>query len=781
MSLVLWARTEHSMLFKISPFTLKRSHLAVAATLPLMFMACQVRAADNVVLEDIRVEGAQRVDVGTVYAVLPFRVGDTYTDELGAAALRALFATGNFRDVRLRFEGQTLIITVQERQLINNVDFKGNKEFDRDALLKALKASGIAEGQPFDRGLADRAEQEIKREYLSRSLYGAEVTTTVTEAPGGRVNLLFTVTEGARAKISSIHVVGNRAFSERTLIGQMDLSVGGWLTWYTKSDRYSRSKLNADLESLRAYYLNRGYLEFDINSAQVTMSTDKKDISILININEGPKYAVTSVKLEGDLLGRDNEFKSKISVKPGQPYKAEDVENTIQKLTELYGFYGYAFAKVEMEPEIDRERGRVGLVFKVEPQRRVYVRRINIAGNTKTRDEVLRREFRQFESSWFDGRKIKASRDRIDRLGYFNQVTVDTQEVPGFPDQVDLLLTVEEKATGSLMLGASFSSSEKLAFSAGIKIDNVFGSGNYLGIEVNTSKSSRTVVLSSVDPYFTDSGISRSFDIFYRTNKPLNSQGEEYTLITPGANLKFGVPFSDLDTVYFGLGLEQTTIQGSSSLPNSYYTYRERYGKTSTSVPLTIGWSRDSRDSAIAPTQGRYQQANLEIGVAGDTRYARGNVQYQEYFALSKKLTLGVNGEFAAGRAMGNRTYPVYKTYFGGGLGTVRGFDQNSLGPVDLTGAYLGGTKRFNINSELYVPFPGAGNDRSLRLFGYADAGNVWGEQDAVTLDSLRASAGIGLSWISPIGPLKLSWGLPLRKQPQDKLQKFQFQIGTAF
>ena len=769
------------MAFQRSKFLRPLVHIDARLTLPLLFVATQVMAADSFTLTDIRVEGLDRAEAGTVFAVLPFRIGDTYTEEKGAAALRALFATGQFRDVRIRSEGQVVVISVEERQLINTVEFKGTKEFDREALLKALKNVGIGEGQPFDKALADRAEQEIKREYLSRSLYGAEVVTSTDAAIGGRVNVLFTVTEGDRARIKDIRIVGNKAFAESTLVGQMDLSVGGWLTWYTKSDQYSRAKLNADQETLRAYYLNRGYLEFDITSTQVAISPDKRDISITVNVKEGPKYLVTGVRFTGNFLGREDEFKSLVTLKPGQAYRAEDVENTTKAITERFGHYGFAFARAEMVPEIDREKGRVTIVFRGDPQRRVYVRRINIAGNSRTRDEVIRREFRQFESAWFDGRRIRASRDRIDRLGYFNKVAVETQEVSGSPDQVDLLLNVEEKSTGSLTLGATYSSSEKLAFAAGVKMDNIFGSGNYFGFDLNTSASNRTFVISSVDPYFTDNGVSRSLDFFYRTSKPLNSQGEEYRLVTPGVGLRFGVPFSDLDTVYFGLGWEQTTIEGSSSLPNSYFTYRERYGETSTTIPLTVGWARDSRDSAIAPTDGRYQRANVEWGAGADTRYVRTNVQFQEYFPLSKKFTLGVNAEMAAGRPIGDRPYPVFKTYFGGGLGSVRGFDQGSLGPVDLTGAYVGGTRKLNLNSELYVPFPGAGNDRSLRIFGFADVGNVWGEHESVKLDSLRASAGVGLSWFSPVGPLKLSWGVPLRKEPQDKLQKFQFQIGTAF
>ena len=746
-------------------------------------MALQVGSAwavEPFVLKDIRVEGLQRSDAGTVFASLPFRIGDTYTDEKGAAALRALFATGLFKDVRLDVEGGVVVVIVEERAVIANIDFVGLKEFDKDQLVKALKDFGISEGQPFDKALADRAEQELKRQYLTRSLYGAEVVTTVTPQERNRVNLSFTITEGSASKISEIRIVGNKAFSESTLKGLFDLSDSGWLNFYTKADRYSRSKLDADLETLRAYYQNRGYLEFEVTSTQVAISADKQDITITVNVKEGQPYTVTGVKLEGEYLGKEEDFKTLVTIKPGEAYNAERVTQTTRAMTERFGTFGYAFAKVEARPEIDRANGQVMINIASDPGRRVYVRRINVAGNTRTRDEVVRREFRQFESSWYDGRRIKLSRDRVDRLGYFSEVNVDSNEVPGTLDQVDLTVTVKEKPTGNLLLGAGFSSADKLSLTASVKQENVFGSGNYLGVELNTSKYNRTIVLSTIDPYFTVDGISRQIDVFYRTQRPLNSQGEEYKLVSPGASIRFGVPFSEYDTVFFGVGFERTEIQGTN-LPNSYALYRDAFGPTATSIPLTIGWSRDSRDSAIVPTAGRLMSFNLDWAVAGDSKYVRSIARYQQYFPLSRRFTFGFNAQMGWGKGIGERPYPFFKNFYGGGLGSVRGFDQNSLGPVDVTGAYIGGNREFNVNGELYLPVPGTGNDRTLRWFTYVDAGNVWGENDKLDFGSLRASAGVGLTWVSPVGPLKLSYGTPIRKRPEDRIQRLQFQIGTAF
>ena len=754
---------------------------AAVVAIALAFAAPAARAIEPFVLQDIRVEGLQRTDPGTVFAALPFRVGDTYTDEKAAAALRAMFATGLFKDVRVEIDGKVAVLVVEERPVIETVTFVGLKEFDKDTLSKSLKDAGIGEGLPFDRALIDRAEQEIKRQYLSRSLYGAEVVTTITPTERNRVNVSFTMTEGDAAKIREVRIVGSKAYSESTLTRLMDLTTGGWLTWYTKSDRYSRAKLNADLDTLRAHYQNNGYLEFNVETAQVTISPDKQDITLTITVNEGLPYTVTEVRLAGDYLGKEEEFKNLVLIRAGEPYRAASVTATTKVFTDRFGTFGYAFARVDPRTEIDRANGTVAVVLAADPQRRVYVRRIDVAGNTRTRDEVVRREFRQLESSWYDGERIKLSRDRTERLGYFKEVSVDTNEVAGTADQVDLSVTVAEKPTGNLQLGVSFSSADRLAFNASLKQDNVFGSGNYLGIELNTSKTGRSMVFSSIDPYFTVDGISRGLDLYYRTSRPYNSLGDQYQISNPGGAVRFGVPFTEFDTVFFGIGLEQTNIGATAGIPNSYFEYRYLYGSTSTALPLTLGWARDQRDSALTPSAGRYQRVNVEWSVAGDVRFVRTNLQYQQFFPFWQRFTLGLNGEIGWGVGQGNRPYPVFKNFYGGGLGSVRTFEQNSLGVIDPTGAYVGGAKKLNINAELYLPVPGTGNDKSLRIFMFADAGNVWRDGEKITGNSIRSSAGVGLSWISPVGPLKLSYGTPLTSQPTDRIQKFQFQIGTAF
>src|SRR3989339_138533 len=693
-----------------------------AALASMIFVAQSAWAVNPFTVRDIRIEGLQRVEPGTVFVSLPVRVGDTYSDDKGTAAIQSLFALGLFKDVRIEVNGDVLVVVVEERPTVANVEFVGTKEFDKDVLVKSLRDVGLADGRPFDKAQLDRAEQELKRQYINRSLYAAQVVTTVTPIERNRVNLTFTVVEGDPANISEIRIVGNKAFDESTLRGLFDLDTGGWLSWYTKSNRYSRAKLNADLETLRSYYLTRGYLEFKIDSTQVAILPNKTDIGININISEGERYVVSSVKLAGEYLGKEEEFKSLVVIRPGQAFNADDVAKTTKAFTDYFGNFGYAFARVEARPEIDRVNNRVALVLQANPSRRAYVRKINVAGNTRTRDVVVRREFRQLEASWYDAEKIRLSRDRVDRLGYFGEVAIETQEVPGTPDQVDLTVNVTEKPTGSLSLGAGYSSGDGLGLSFGLKQENAFGSGNSLGVQLNTSKFNRVVVLNTTDPYFTEDGVSRTFDLYFKTSSPYQDQ-DYYKLETSGGSIRFGVPFTEIDTVFFGAGLERTTIVPGTLLPTSYQKYANEYGYSSSALPVTVGWARDSRDSALAPNSGRFQRANAEWSFAGDAKYVRATYQFQQYLPLSKKFTAAFNTELGLGSSAGGRSYPVFKNFYGGGLGSVRGFEQGSLGPVDASGTVLGGSRKLNVNMEVLAPFPGAGNDRTLRVYGFWDMG----------------------------------------------------------
>ncbi|WP_374413208.1 outer membrane protein assembly factor BamA [Hydrogenophaga sp.] len=756
--------------------------LKLSAVASALLLALPAWAVDPFTLKDIRVEGLQRVEPGTVFASLPFRIGDQYNDDKGSSAIRTLFGLGLFSDVRLQINGDVLVVIVEERPTVADVSFSGIKEFDAEVLKKALRDVGLAEGRPFDKALADRAEQELKRQYLNRSMYAAQVVTTVTPGERNRVNLNFSVVEGDVAKIKEIRIVGNKAFSESTLRDLFDLDTGGWMSWYTKADRYSRTKLNADLETLRSYYLSRGYLEFKVDSTQVAISPDKRDMSVTINISEGNRFVLSSVSLEGEYLGKEQEFKSLITMKVGEAYNAEEVNRTVKAFTDYFGAFGYAFAQVDAAPVIDRANNRVSFVLKAQPSRRAYVRRINIEGNNRTRDEIIRREFRQLESAWYDSDRIRLSRDRVDRLGFFTEVGIETEPVPGTNDQVDLTVTVAEKPTGNLSVGAGYSQADKLSFLASIKQDNVFGSGNYLGLDLNTSKYNRQFVLSTTNPYFTKDGISRTFDVYYKTTRPYDAQGGDYEIATPGVGIRFGVPFTETDTVFFGLGAERVKVKDGTKLPEAY---RDQGG---TYLPATIGWTRDDRDSALVPTAGRMQRFNTEIGVGGNRQYAKLTYQFQQYLAITRQYTFAFNSEIGVGKGLGGKPFPVLRNFYGGGLGSVRGFEQGTLGPTSpVTGSTtgetvnIGGNRNIVLNAEFIAPFPGAGNDRTLRWFAFVDAGNTYGENESVDFSKMRSSVGIGLSWISPVGPLRFAIANPVRKFAGDRIQKFQFQIGTSF
>ncbi|WP_367648829.1 outer membrane protein assembly factor BamA [Ralstonia sp. 3N] len=749
----------------------------------LTVTAGQAHAVEPFVVKDIRVEGVQRVEPGTVFGYLPVKVGETFTDEKGAESIRALYNTGFFKDVQIRSEGNVLVVRVEERPAISQLEFIGFKEFDKEALRRTLRGVGVAEARYYDKSLIDRAEQEIKRQYVFRGYYAAEVTTTVTPVDANRVSITFTVDEGPTAKIRQINIVGNKAFKEGDLRDEMQLSTPNWLSWYTKNDLYSKQKLTADLEALRSFYLDRGYLEFAIESTQVSITPDKKDIYLTLNIHEGEQYKVSDIKLTGELLGKQAEMEKLIKLKQGDVFSSAKLSSTTKSITDLLGTYGYAFATINPQPQINQSDRTVALTLVIDPGRRVYVRRVNVVGNSKTRDEVVRREMRQMEASWFDGEKLQLSQNRVNRTGYFTDANITTEDVPGTTDQVDVNVNVTEKPTGQINLGVGFSSTDKLVLSAGIRQDNVFGSGTSLGLDVNTSKSNRTIAVTQFDPYFTVDGISRSTELYYRTYRPLYYTGDQdYRVVQQGGNVKFGVPFSETDTVFFGIGYERTTIDVTSNTPLAYQNYVAKNGRITNNFPITIGWSKDQRDSALVPTRGRYQQANLEFGIpGGDLQYFRAYYQHQYFYPLSKSFTMAFNNEIGYGHGYGGKDFPVFKNYYAGGIGSVRGYETSTLGPRDANGVAIGGASKFVGNVEFIFPLPGSGVDRTVRLFTFFDYGNVFAEGQPYKLGDMRYSTGFGLSWLSPIGPLKISMGFPIKRKTEDQTQRFQFQIGTAF
>jgi outer membrane protein insertion porin family len=733
------------------------------------------------VVKDIRVEGLQRTEAGTVFSYLPVKVGETMTEEKAQQALRALFATGFFRDVRLEVENDVLLVVVDERPAVAQIDFVGVKDFDNETLRRLMRDAGLSEGRTFDRSILDGAEQELKRQYLSRGRYAADVQTTVTPLERNRVGISIAVTENDVAKIRSINIVGAQAFRESALLELFVLRTPGWLTWYTKLDQYSKQKLAADLETLKSFYQDRGYLDFSVESTQVSITPDKRDIYITVNITEGEKYTVTEVKLDGQMLVPREELQKLVLIKAGEVFSRQKLTESTKAITDRLGNDGYAFANASAVPQIDKEKRTVAFAILVDPGRRVYVRRVNVAGNNKTRDEVVRREMRQLEGSYYDASKIQLSKTRIDRTQYFKDVSVETSPVAESPDQVDVNYTVEEKPTGSVLIGAGFSSVDRVTVSGSISQANVFGSGKYLAVQVNTGKVNRAYGVSYVNPYFTVDGVSQGFDVYRRKVNASSLSVGAYTTDTTGGGVKFGYPLSETDAINFGVVGEHVKLGVFDSSPLSYKNFATVFGDSYTYGSGMLGWGRDRRDSAIMPTRGALIAASIE-GAAGDLQYYRLNFSDSWYYPVSRNVTLALTGDLGYVHGLGNKPVPFFKNFYAGGPGSVRGYKSFSLGQQDAASNVLGGTRKASGSAEMLFPLPGAQQDRSLRLTTFIDAGQVYAFGQKLAFGDLRYSAGIGLAWSSPFGPLKLSFAQPLNaKKGFDRVERLQFQFGSAF
>ncbi|UCV26956.1 outer membrane protein assembly factor BamA [Ferribacterium limneticum] len=736
-------------------------------------------------VKDIRVEGIQRTEAGTVFGYLPVKVGETLTDEKAAQSIKALFATGFFKDVRIEVEKDVMVVVVQERPAVATINFVGLKEFDKDVIIKALKETGIAEGRIFDRALLEKAEQELKRQYLTRGKYAANITTTVTPLERNRVGVNFNIEEGSAAKIKQINIVGAKSFREKDLLAQFELTTPSLITWYTKNDQYSRQKLSADLEKLKSFYMNQGYLEFAVESTQVSISPDKQDVYITANINEGDRYQVSSVKMAGDFSMSEDELKKLVTIKPGDVFSRDKLNATTKAISDRLGKEGYAFANVNAAPEIDKEKRHVAFTIFVDPGKRVYVRRLNITGNTKTRDEVVRREMRQMEGGWYDADKVTASKQRVDKLGFFSEVAVETPAVAGTSDQLDVNVNVTEKPTGNLMLGVGTSSTDKVILSGSIAQNNFMGSGNNVAIQVNSAKTYRTYVFSYTNPYFTQDGVSQGFDVYHRTVNTTSTTLAYYSSSSTGGGIRFGFPIGEKESIGLGLGLDSTSITTYTETPSYYKDFVNKFGETNISVPLTLSWASDGKDSYFFPTKGTFQKASLEVALpGGDLTYYRASYQLQHFVPLNSKFTLMLNGEYGMANGYGTSGLPFFKNYYAGGVTSVRGYKASSLGPVYTdpstnTQYRLGGNRRVIGNAELLWSLPGM--DKSFRMGWFFDVGQVFGSDEKLDMADLRYSSGLSAAWISPIGPLKFSFGRPLNKKESDKSEVFQFQLGTTF
>jgi len=757
----------------------------------ILLMVCGLYATSALAIEpfvvkDIRVEGIQRTEAGTIFNYLPVKVGETMDDDKAAQAIKALYATGFFKDVRIEAEQDVLVITVQERPAIAQIEFTGNKSFPSDKMKLGLAQIGLSEGLIFDQSLLDKAEQEIKRQYLSQGKYGATVKTVTTPLERNRVAVRFDIEEGAISKIRDINIVGNQAFKTEELLEQFKLTTPDWLSWWNKNDQYSKQKLTADLESLRSFYMNQGYLEFNIDSTQVSITPDKRDIYLTVNITEGEKYNVTDVKLAGELLVPEDELRKLITVNSGEIFSREKVTESSKAIGDRMGNEGYAFSNVNAVPEVDKEKHTVAFTFFIDPGRRVYVRRINLTGNIRTRDEVLRREMRQLESSWYSAEKIERSKQRLDHTGYFEDVNVETPAVPGTTDQVDLNINVTEKSTGSVMFGAGLSSAEGVVLGVTVNQANFLGTGNSVNLAVNTGKTNTTYALSYTDPYFTPDGISRGFDVYRRDVDTSSLNTGSYKTSSYGTGVRFGIPLNERAFLNAGLTFDYTTIDlTGDSMPRYQQFCGAPTGCNTTSLVLNLGWQYDTRDNLQFPNKGVLQKLTGEIGLPGlDLEYYKINYKHSWYKDVTKNIVLLLNGDAGYAHSYANSEYPFWKNYYVGGVGTVRGYQTGTIGPHSIekgNDVAVGGTTQLVGNAEIFFPVPGLKDSKQFRLSTFLDAGSVWAEDTNISLGGLRYSAGVGVSWYSPFGPIKLVLAKALNAQSQDKTQILQFQFGSQF
>lgn len=759
----------------------------------LLLVSQAVKGDEEFIVKNIQVKGLQRISVGTVYNYLPVNVGERFSPDNAGAAIRALFKTGFFKDVSLERDNSTLIVNVVERPSIAKIIFEGNKDLSKDDLTKALKKIGLSEGKVFDRQVLDKVEQELSRQYFSHGKYGLKIDTEVSNLTRNRVGIHIKISEGRVAKIKQINIVGNTVFDDKTLLTKFELSTSNLLSFYTKNDQYSKQKLSADLEKLRSYYLDRGYINFSVESTQVAITPDKKDIYVTINVKEGGVYTLEKVKLAGNLVVKPEELIKLVKVGPKEIFSRKNATETSKAISDRLGDEGYAFANVNMVPEINEAAKTVDMTFFIDPGKRVYVRRINMSGNAKTRDEVLRREMRQMESSWASSSKIERSKTRLERLGYFEEVNVETPPVAGTADQIDVNYSVVEKPSGNLMAGIGFSQTQGIVLNANISQDNVFGSGKRVNLAFNNSDFSTQYQFGFYNPYFTLDGVSFGYDLGYTTRDATQVNLANYTTDVINTGVNFGIPLNEFDRLQFNTDLKHTKLKTTDFTSTTIRNFLEKEGDKYLTLAPSLGWTHDTLNRAIFPDRGGQQRFSTLATVPGsDLEYFKVSYKQQQYFPLARDFTLRLHGEVAYGDGYGKTDdLPFFENYFAGGWGSVRGYDANTLGPRDSLGRPFGGSSKIIGNAELFFPVPFMPETKSIRLGAFFDAGTV---SDGFEVNNLRYSAGLSGEWLSPFGALSVSVAAPLNsgtneftdnnnvtQSIQDDKKFFQFNFGSNF
>jgi outer membrane protein insertion porin family len=772
------------------------------------------------IVGDIRVEGLQRISEGTVYNYLPVNIGDRIDEQRVQEALRALYGTDFFREVELRRDGNTLVVVVLERPSIQSFEITGNKDVKTEDLQKSLRNVGLAQGKTFDRSVLDDVTQFLTDQYFSRGKYGVRIDSTVQEVPGNRVQIRIEVHEGKRARIRQINIVGNDKFEDDEILEEFELRTPNWLSWYRQDDRYARESLQGDLEKLRSFYMDRGYANFRIDSAQVAIAPEKEDIFITVNVDEGDVYRVSEVKLAGNLVIPERELRRLLVVQPGETFSNRRVTATQDLLTYRLGADGYAFAKVEPVPTTDEATKEVGLTFFVDPGNRVYVRHINFLGTSNINDEVMRREMRQLEGGWLSNQAVERSKERLQRLPYIEKVDYETTPVPGSPDLVDVDFNIKEGLPGQFGGGIGYSESQQFILSGNFVHSNFLGTGQRLAAEINSGKYSKVYSIQHTDPYTTIDGVSRSVSLVYRDLTQFVSASSEFSTETMSAGLNFSYPVTEYQGISVGISAQKSELLTSAlgSAPQANDWVRNNGNDCSPVAPpgqvsgffctefvtteFILGWSYDTRNRSIFADRGmRHSLSTAYTFPGSEVEYWAAGLESLYFVPAFFGTTLALMAEIAYGEDIGETTaLPPYRQYFAGGPDTVRGYEESRLGPKDDFGNPYGGNLKVIGRAELLIPMPEKFQAQA-RFSLFYDIGNVFSTGhvnfrgvDRVTpvdygfsYDKLKHSAGVAVQWLAPLGIFRFSYAFPLNAYAgdsvlyEDEVEKFQFSIGQAF
>ena len=758
----------------------------LAALLVVMALAGSsvTHALESFTVEDIRVEGVQKIDPGTVFNYLPVKVGDLIDDGIAREAIKALYATGFFQDIELRQEGTVLIVVVVERPSIARVEYSGNKDIRDKAIDDALAQTGVTEGRIFNERQLEQLAKVIQERYFSRGRYSAEVEAVATPLDLNRVAVTLEIDEGRIARIKKINIIGNESFSESDLIDAMLLSEESWHSFITQSGQYSSEKLQADVEILRSYYLDRGFMKFEVLSTDVSISQNKQDIFLAVSISEGDRYTVGGITVEAAAGFSPAELLALVEMPRGEAFSQRALVAARLAIEDRLAENGYAFANVNAIPDLDKELKEVSFLLAVDPGPLVYVRQINIQGNEITRDEVIRREIRQLEASVYSAADIRRSRQRIQRLGFFDEVAIDTAIVPGAVDQVDLNIAVTERSTGNFMFGIGYSDADGALFQTEIVRENLFGTGRGLKFKFDYSKVEQVFDIEYRNPYQTPEGISQALFLRKDAIDTEQSANADYTSDTLGAGIRYRIPISEYNALNLSAAFEQIALSETESTPAEYISFIDRF-PDNTNVNLTLGVSKDTRDSIFFPAEGYLRRISVQAAVPGsDLEYFKMSLRGSWHRELLESVVLGLRGDLGYGAGYRDQQeLPFFKNYFAGGANSVRGHDARSLGPrsSNSNNDALGGNKRLVGNAEVLVPVPGMVDSPDKRLSLFFDGGQVFGNDQSFDISDLRFSAGVGFHWFSPVGPISLTYALPLNDEPGDDVEKFQFTLGAVF